>query len=1015
MSVSFARPCRVMLAALLLACGPMGAFAQQNASKTPPPAPPAGGNSARASAPPNITPEVRKALAQFQAAEQLRKQGKSKEAIAAYQEFLRLADAAKMGEGAQVPAFGALYEIYRIRQDTQGMETALQRMVKVTPQDPRVWVAFASLYLQEKKFSEAVSSADKALTLKSDPQLAGQAHLVRGTVAFLHKQWAEAEAEYAAVIKVVPDNPEWLSKLLLAQNAQHKTRPAITTAERLLKVAPRMTPVRLLLAQLKEQNKDPLGALATYADALKIEPNNAAVLFNRALLLQRMQKWDEAVSAYSAYLALAPKDFNAQYNVGLLYQSLRNVVAARKHFAAAAQINPKSKAALFNLAMCEREAGFAAPTPRDRADTLSAAITHFKQAIALDPKDRILQNQLAALYERDGRFQETLAIFQQQQQADPDNPEPYRLIAHLSIAMREPDRGIAEWRKYRSRKPGDPASYGEVADLLEAEGKWKEASEERLLQIQHDPKDGQAKLDLAREYRQLKQPENAETEYKLILDADVTGKDAGEKERPYVAASRRNWRMRAWRGLSELSDAAGKTQEAIDYLQNVQQEETNLAKQAQQQPPEQTFVDIANLYERSKQIDLARKELKALTEARPDDDTAFAALAEFELRQGRVAEAVFAYNRAEERAKDPIAYGLKAALAYQKQNQLDKAIAEYTRLVNKYPNEPRVATPLAETLEQSHDDIHALALYNAQLKMQPDSVSLLDKKAGVLIRLKRYAEARAVREKIVDRQPTEYQAYANIGYLYELEGKPELYRQWLTARVAQSPTLLPAMAALVDAYVKQKQEEEGWKVVRGIVQKHRDDVDVQETFVSVLSQHKHLSEAIEIRRQIARQNPKDLEMQTRLADLLIADGQKDEADKWLSAYVERADIPIQTRLQARRILAKQLGAEGKNTEAIVQYQRIVQADLNDLSSVISLGRLLVQSGRDDDAARLYSDQVKRENVPPFVIAHFLTLIGDIYVKQGRKSEAKAQYEKALRLNPQNKDAALGMQRLASAK
>ena len=1013
MSVSFTRPRQVTLTALLVACGPMSVFAQ-SATKTPP-ASSAGGLAANAPARPNITPPVRKAIAQFQSAELLRKQGKTQEAVAAYQEYLRLADAAKMGAGAQTPAYRALYNVYLTRQDRKGMETALQHIAQGTPQDPTIWAAFAALYLQEKRFDEAAANADKALKLNPDPQLAKQAHLVRGTVAFQRKQWAAAETDYAALTSLVPGDPELLSKLLLTQNAQKKTRPAIETAEKLLKVAPRMTPVRLLLAELKLQNNDAPGALAAYSDALKVEPNNAAALFNRALLLQRLQKWDAAISAYSAYLAIAPKDFNAQYNVGLLYQNLRNLVAARTHFAAAAQLNPKNKAALVNMALCERELGFAARTPAERADTLNTAVAHFQQAIALDPKDTLVQTQLGALYERDGRFPDALAVFQKQQEADPDNPEPYRLIARLSIAMRNPDKGIAEWRKYRTRKPGDPASYGEVADLLDAEGKTKEASEERLLQIQHDPKNGQAKLDLAREYRQLKQPSDAETEYKLILDMDMTGKDAGEKERPYVTAARRNWRMRAWRGLSELSDAAGKTEEAAAYLQNVQQEETSLAKQEQQPPPEQTFVDIANLYERSKQADLARKELKALTDARPDDATAFGALGDFEQRQGRAAEAVFAYNRAEERAKDPIEYGLKAALVYQKQNQMDKAIAEYTRLVNKYPNEPRFATPLAEALEQSHDDARALALYNAQLKAQPDSILLLDKKAIVLTRLKRYAEARAVREKIVERQPTDYQSYANIGYLYDVEGKPELYRQWLTARVAKSPTLLPAMAALVDAYVKQKQEEEGWKVVRGIVQQHPNDVDAQETYVDALSQHNRLPEAIEVRRLLARQNPKDPELQTRLAELLISGGQKDEADKVLTAYVERAAVPADARLQVRIFLAKQLNAEGKNTEAIAQYQKLAQAAPENLSFLFTLGGLLVQSGRDEDAIRLYSAQAKKDTAPPVLRARFFTLIGDIYSREGHKTEAQAQYQQALRLNPQNKEAAVGMQRLASSK
>ena len=425
-----------------------------------------------------------------------------------------------------------------------------------------------------------------------------------------------------------------------------------------------------------------------------------------------MLRVDDAITAYAALLEVAPNDYTAHYNLGLLYAGLRNYTAARQHFSAAAAVKPKDTRALSRLALSEREAGFNAPDPKERARLLSQAIAHYKQAIALDAKNTDLTNQLAALYERDNRFDDAVVLFRQRQQQDLDNPEPYHRLTDAFIGMQRVDDAIAEWRKYRSRKPNDPVSYAEIASLQESLGKWQEAHDERLEQIKLDPKDGFAKLGLARDFRELKQPDNAASEYRLVLDMDVSAKDAGDKERLYIAAARRNWRLKAWQGLSELSAADNKFDEAIAYLRNIQEDTVQQAKRDQKLPDAQTYLDIAGLYERAKQPDKAGQELKALTDARPDDDKAFAALSAFEERQGNVEAAVTALHRAEERSPDPVLYGLQSANLYQKHNLPDKVLAEYARLLEKHPKDARVLTPYADTLGQAGNDARALPIYD---------------------------------------------------------------------------------------------------------------------------------------------------------------------------------------------------------------------------------------------------------------------------------------------------------------
>ena len=1011
MRFSSARPPRFTLFALAACCLPLSAAAQNN----PPPASASGANAQATPPPPAITPEIQKAIAQFETAAKLQQGHKIPQAIAAYQEFIRLGAIAKMSAAIVMPAYKNLFRLYDAQRNVKGMQSAFRDISTFTPQDTDILGSFSLLCLQQQNYDIAEKYADKTLSLKPPPLLAAQAHFVRGAVAHTRKNWALAEKEYTVALNLAPGNLQALYNLLQAQSEQKRTGPAIKTAEKLVKLAPRMVPAWMILAGLRQQNKDLPGAITAYNGALKAEPKNPTALLSRALLAQQLLRVDEAISGYAAYLEVVPNDFNAHFNLGLLYAQLHNFNGARKQFGLAANLKPNNARARFQWALNEREAAFVTPVGKPRTDLLAQSVVHFKQAIALDPKNVEIQTQLAALYERDNRFEDAVALFQQRQQQNPDDPESYKLLTSAYIGMRRLDEAAAEWRKYRSRKPNDPLSYSEMAMLLEAQGKWQEARDERLEQIKHDPKDGFAKLGLAGDYRELKQPDNAASEYRLVLDMDVSAKDAGDKERVYIAASRRNWRLKAWQGLAEVSSYAGKFDEAIAYLRNVQEEEVQDAKREQKPPAAKTYLDIAGLYERAKQIELARKELKALTDARPDDAKVFAALSDFEERQEQTEAAANALRRAEERAADPVVYGLRLTELYQKHNQPDKAIAEYARLADKHPKDARVLTPYADYLGQSGNEVRALALYDSMLKASPKDTSLLDKKAIALTRLKRYAEARSAREKIVDAQPGDYQAYANLAYLYTLENKPDAYRQWLGARVESDAANLPAMTALLDAYTQQKREEEGWKFVRGIVQKHRDDPDIQEAFVNALAQHNRMEEAIALRREMAQAKPDDLDIHIKLADLLASSGNPGESNKVFLTMTESGAVPLPKRIQARRVLAQRLERQAKLEDAIEQYKAIVKAEPQDMTSTFALGRLLNQAGHDQEAIAYYTGHINNPKTPALFRAYYLMRLGSVYEKQGHKDQALQQYREAKRVNPQNEEAGPAILRLTQIK
>src|SRR4051812_34196523 len=107
MSRFSARPLRFILPALAALCLSLPATAQNGVPA--PPASPPGANAPGTPAPPPITPEIQKAIAQFQAASKFQQARKIPQAIAAYQEFLRFGAQAKMSESMLLPAYDNLY------------------------------------------------------------------------------------------------------------------------------------------------------------------------------------------------------------------------------------------------------------------------------------------------------------------------------------------------------------------------------------------------------------------------------------------------------------------------------------------------------------------------------------------------------------------------------------------------------------------------------------------------------------------------------------------------------------------------------------------------------------------------------------------------------------------------------------------------------------------------------------------------------------------------------------------
>ncbi len=965
---------------------------------------------------PTLSPAGQKAEAQFMLAAKRQRQNRATEALAAYQEFIRQVKAGALAPGAMLPAYKNMEIIYRQRDDVKGMETTLDQIVALSP-DPAALADLAGIEATGRRFAAAGAHAARALQLKPPPAVAAAAHFVLGGVAFDKHDYARGENELTTSIRLNPNNPaaHYYYGLILFQ--QGKLRPALVEAQKARQLAPAMTQASLLIAAIKNHVQDSSGAVSTYNDVLKVDPHNAAALFNRAVLIQKTGKIDAAIAAYTQLVSVYPQNFDGQLALGALYYQKRYYSQAIQHFAVAHSLietrDPHDNRALTGEALAETLLASAMPNLSERARIGKQAEAHYLQAIARDPKDPKLPFQLAELYRRVGRYDDAIAIYRKRMAAAPDEPDSYFGIADVSMMRLRIADAIEIWKAYRKRKPNDPLSYERVAALLEMQGRWSDAVSENTHLVARDALDGNAHLALAKDYEQLQQPDKAEAEYKVVLGYDPTAKDRPINERPAGISDRQAWRLIAWRGLAKIEEERGHIEDAISYLDRVKLEEAAQAKKDERQPKPQVYVDIAHLYARDKRPDMAIKELTALTEVAPDDPTGFAELGAQYDAMGNADGAVAALRKASQRSKDPIDYVLKAADVYRRRGDLDKTIAEYERLEPKFPHDARLLSPMAQTLELRGKDDRALKIYAALLQADPTLRWVEERQANIMTRLKRYDDARALREKQIARNPNDMQGYADLSRIYAAQGKSEDYIAWLKTRADKKPGQTVVLSALIDEYTRQPKADAGWAYLRDFTNRHQNDLGVLDAYAKALDRHGRTSDAADVRGRIAALNPKNIPAQEDYIDSLFASGRKDEAAKVLQTQIARTDLTVQDRIELRQMWAQQLEQEGNTKDAIVQYQEIATAQPQNIEAVSALIRLLRASGNRDALIAACADLLKQPGRPSILRTQLLDTMGLAYEQQNKPDAARVEYTQALQIDPQDKPAKEGLTRIGT--
>ena len=176
---------------------------------------------------------------------------------------------------------------------------------------PQAYINRGIIFANEKKYDEALSDYNKAISL--EPKFS-KAYNNRGGLMRSLKKYEEAIADFNKAIELQPD-------YVIAFNNRG-----------------------LLMNITKRYDQ----ALSDYSKAISLKPNYAEAFSNRAIVYRNMNKYNESLRDFGKAIELQPNYYKAYSERGLVYAAQNNYDQALRDYGKAIQIQPDYANAYFN-------------------------------------------------------------------------------------------------------------------------------------------------------------------------------------------------------------------------------------------------------------------------------------------------------------------------------------------------------------------------------------------------------------------------------------------------------------------------------------------------------------------------------------------------------------------------------------------------------------------------------------------------------------------------------------------
>jgi tetratricopeptide (TPR) repeat protein len=185
----------------------------------------------------------------------------------------------------------------------QGDIAGNEKMLELTPDDSRLHVDAAFLYLAASRTSDAIAHLEQAVRLAPDSP---SSRYALGTMLLNQRKLAEARRQFIEAVRLKPDFSEAFNNLGVVNQAEGKLDEAIAEYMKALRLQPTNVPARYNLGRARALQADFDGAIAEYRRVLSIRADDIDTLPSLASALASTGHLDEAIGHYRHALEVRP-------------------------------------------------------------------------------------------------------------------------------------------------------------------------------------------------------------------------------------------------------------------------------------------------------------------------------------------------------------------------------------------------------------------------------------------------------------------------------------------------------------------------------------------------------------------------------------------------------------------------------------------------------------------------------------------------------------------------------------
>lgn len=605
----------------------------------------------------------------------------------------------------------------------------------------------------------------------------------------------------------------------------------------------------------------------------------------------------------------------------------------------------------------------------------------FSRALKIDPTSVEAYSGLCRIYE----IEKNLPAFVEAQNRIVEFDPIERCNSCLAVAMMHQAIGQLDEAEQHLRtaiglSPWRAGAYADLGSLLRRRGKLDEAKEaygeaKRAAAIRY--------VDLGSYYEQQGKRDDALEVYRLGLNYE----SAEQKPDLYMALAMLESK------LNNLDQAQEGYQEAIRL------------DPTRADP----YIRLAKLLAKENRIDEALEVYRQMAKQPQLAGPAHISIGKLLVVQHKYEEAAQSYRDAI--AIDPNkadAY-LELAVLYLQQGKQEEVEQLVLQALEAGPANPEPHRLLAELRERQHRPDEAICEYRKVVELQTGGIAVSDdfvRIGNLLLAQKRYAEAEQEFQQAIQSDPTNAEAYYNLGTVFEQQNNVDraigLYRKVVEFQ--------PTGVAASDAYVRignllraQKHYEKAGQEFQNAIQSNPTNAGAYYDLATVYEQQGNAKMALRNYIQATSLAPKYRDAYVGRGRIYAKRKDMKSVGR-MAEQILKLELDPEEKYDAYLLIADVYKAANDAEQAASSYRNALELYPKHPEAYLSLAQLLTDEDRIEEALEILRRMAKQ----PDLARTAFTSIGNLLAGRKQYDEAAQSYRQAIEAEPKDTNAYLGL-------